>query len=262
VEGKLSDKQRKALAGQLRQLAEQLKELTAKNEELEKELEKLGLDTRLARLTEEQLRQALQKQGLSPEQIEQLLKKAAASRVACSRCAGLGQAMASCGTGAGGLSADELASLAGQLDDLESLQQQLMLTQATLDEIDRAIACLGQGMCQGLGAQGPFREGLGQRWGPGTGGPGRGYGPRDSADSGETSARGTKVQNKPGQGPVVASWYFKGPQIKGEAKRDFTEVVQAARDSAAEAISDNEIPRKYEEAVKNYFGRLEQSASE
>ncbi|MHC4617025.1 MAG: hypothetical protein ACYTEQ_04645 [Planctomycetota bacterium] len=262
VEGKLSDEQRKALGEQLQQLARQLKELAAKNEELEKELEKLGLDKRLAKLTEEQLRQALQKQGLSPEQIEQLLKKAAASRMACSRCAGLGQAMAACGAGAGGLSADELASLAGQLDDLESLQQQLMLTQATLDEIDRAIACLGQGMCEGLGVQGPFSEGLSQRFGPGTGGPGSGYGPRDSADSGETSTRGTKVLNKPGEGPVIATWYFKGPQIKGEAKRDFTEVVQAARDSAAEAISENEIPRKYEEAVKKYFGQLEQSANE
>jgi hypothetical protein len=231
VEGKLSNRQREALAKQLQELAKQLEELAAKNEELEKELEKLGLDKKLARLTDKQLRQALQKRGLSAEKIEQLLKKG-------------------------------LADLMGNLDELETLEQQLMLTQATLDEIDRAIACLGQGMCQGLGAHGPFSEGLSQRWGPGTGGPGRGYGPRDADDTGETSTKGTKVRNKPGQGPVIASWYFKGPQIKGEAKRDFTEVVQAARDSAAEAISENEIPRKYEEAVKKYFGRLEQSANE
>ncbi|HUW19691.1 MAG TPA: hypothetical protein VMW16_10350 [Sedimentisphaerales bacterium] len=262
VEGKLSEQQREALAQQLQELAKQLQELAAKNEQLEKELEKQGLDKNLARLDEQQLRQALQKQGLSPEKIQQLLQKAAACRMACSRCAGLGEGMASCGMGAGGLSADELANLAGQLDELESLQQQVMLTQAALDEIARACAGLGQGMCEGLGCQGPFREGLSDRYGPGTGGPGIGYGPRATDNDGETSTKSTKLQSEPKQGPVIASWYFKGPQIKGEAKRDFAEVMQAARDSAAEAISENQIPRKYEEAVKKYFGQLEQSGNQ
>jgi hypothetical protein len=57
---------------------------------------------------------------------------------------------------------------------------------------------------------------------------------------------------------VIASWYFKDVQIKGEARRDFTEVVEAGRANAAEAISENQIPRKYEEAMKKYFGQLEQ----
>jgi len=136
-----------------------------------------------------------------------------------------------------------------------------MLTQASLDEITRAIACLGDGMGDGLGYQGPFREGSSDRSGPGTGGPGVGYGPRGTAGD-DTSTQSTRLKNKPGQGPVIASWYFQESQIKGEAKRDFTEVVQAARDGAAAAISENEIPRKYEEAIKKYFGRLEQSGGE
>jgi hypothetical protein len=70
------------------------------------------------------------------------------------------------------------------------------------------------------------------------------------------------VQNKDQKGPTVASWYFKGTQVKGEAQREFSEVIQAGRDSAAEAISENQIPRRYEEAVKTYFGRLEKSADE
>ena len=61
---------------------------------------------------------------------------------------------------------------------------------------------------------------------------------------------------------MIASWYFKGSQVKGDAQRGFSEVVQAARDSAAEAISENQIPYKYEEAVKKYFGQLEQSSGE
>lgn len=262
LEGKLSEQQRKALSRQLQDLARQLQELASKNEQLEAELEKLGLNKKLAKLNEEQLREALQQQGVSSEKIEQLLQKMAACRLACSRCSNMGEAMAACGSGMGGLSGDDLAALAGQLDELESLNQQMKLSQATLDEIERAIGCLGQGMCQGCGGQGPFREGLAQRYGPGTGGPGRGYGPRASDETGETATKKTRVKNKSGQGPVVASWYFKGTQVKGQARRDFSEVVQAGRDSAAEAISDNQIPRKYEEAVKKYFGQLEESSGE
>lgn len=262
TEGKLSDEQQKALSEQLKELAKQLQELARRNEELEKELEKQGLDKRLAKLSEKQLREALQKQGLSAEKVEELLKKAAACRTACSRCAGLGQAMAACGAGAGGLSGDELAEVMEQLDGLEAMKQQLMLSQATLAEINRAIACLGQGMCKGIGGQGPFMEGLSEKFGPGTGGPGRGYGPRSIDESGVTSTKKTRVKGKTEEGPVVASWYFKGTQIKGEARRDFSEVIQAGRDSASEAISESQIPRKYEEAVKKYFSQLEESGGE
>jgi uncharacterized membrane protein len=245
AKGKLSDQQRKDLSQQLQQLAKQLKELAAKNEQREKEL-----------------RQALQKQGLSAEKLEQLLQKAAACRMAGSRCSGLGQAMASCGAGAGGLSADDLDALTEQLDEFEAMQQQLMLTEAVLAEIERAAACLGDGMCQGPGCRGPFREGPTKGFGPGTGGPGRGFGLRGLDKSGQTATKKTKTKNETERGPVIASWYVKGTQIKGEAKRDFTKVVQAARDGAAEAVSDNQIPRKYEQAIKSYFGRLEESGSE
>ncbi len=86
-----------------------------------------------------------------------------------------------------------------------------------------------------------------------------GYGPRSIDETGETSTKKTRMKNEPGQGPVIASWYFKASQVKGEAMRDYSEVVQEGRDSAAEAISDNIIPRRYEESIKKYFGQLEQS---
>lgn len=260
ADGKLSDQQRKALSQQLQDLAKRLGELAKDNDELEKALEKLGLNKQLAKLGEKQLREALLKQGLDADMIEKLLQKAAACRMACSRCSGLGQAMAACGAGAGGLSGDDLAAVMDQLDGLEALQQQLMLYQASLDEIYNAIACLGEGMCEGIGGQGPFAEGFSQRYGPGTGGPGRGYGPRSSDTDGETSTKKTRIKSDSAkQGPMIASWYLKSSQVKGDAQRDFSEVVQAARDSAAEAISENQIPHKYEEAVKKYFGQLEQS---
>ena len=80
AKGNLSPEQQKALAGQLQDLAKRLQELAQKNEEFEKELEKLGLNKELAKLSEQQLRQTLLKQGLAPENIEELLRKAAAFR--------------------------------------------------------------------------------------------------------------------------------------------------------------------------------------
>jgi len=258
-ESKLTEEQRKALAEQLQNLAKQIQQLAQKNEELEKELEKLGLDKNLAKMDEKQLREALQKQGLSSEKVEELLKKAAACRSASNRCSKLGDAMASCGAGSAGLSGDELGALMDQLDELQATKEQLMMMQASLNEIGRCLGCLGEGMCEGLGGMGPFKEGFAQKYGAGTGGPGMGYGPVGIDESGQTSDKKTRVENKGGEGPMVASWYFKGTQVKGEAKREFSEVVQAGRDSAAEAISENEIPRKYEDAVKSYFGQLEEA---
>ncbi len=243
---------------QLQDLAKELEKLAQMNEELEKELEKEGLDKNLAKMSEKELREALQKKGLSQSQIEELMKKASACKMACSRCSSLGKTMASCGAGAGGLNGDELAELAGQLDDLESLQQQMMLMQASLSEIAGACKGLGKGMCQGMGCQAPFSEGDSGNYGSGTGGPGRGFGPRGSDENGETGVKPGRVQNKDGQGPVVASWYFKDTQVKGEAKRKFSEVIQVSRDNASEAINENQIPRKYEGAVKQYFGQLEE----
>jgi len=254
--GKLSDQQRKDMAQQMQQLAKELQKLAEQKRNLEQELEKLGLDKKLAQMNEQQLKQALQQQGLKQEQIEQLLQKMAASQAAAGKCSGLAQALAACGAGAGGLSADELSEAMDQLDTLESMHQQTMLLQAGLAAIAQGIGGLGE--CNGIGGQAPWREGWSDRFGSGSGGPGMGFGPRDSDTDGQTGTKTTRTKNAAGDGPVIASWYFKDTQVKGEARRDFTEVVQAGRTSAAEAISENQIPRKYEEAVKKYFGELEQ----
>jgi len=256
--GKLSDEQRKNMAQQLQQLAKELQKLSEQKRDLEQELEKLGLDRKLAQMGEQQLKQALQQQGLKPEQIEQLMKKMAASQTASGKCAALSQAMAAAGSGAGGLSADELSDAMDQLNALEAMHQQAVLLRAGLDAISQCIGGLGNGMGDKLGGQGPWQEGWSNSAGSGSGGPGIGHGPRDSDTDGQTGTKSTRAKNASGEGQVIASWYFKDTQVKGEARRDFTEVVQAGRASAAEAISENQIPRKYEDAVKKYFGQLEQ----
>ncbi|MEJ2647148.1 MAG: hypothetical protein P8016_01910 [Sedimentisphaerales bacterium] len=261
AEGNLSEEQKKQLAQQMQALAKALEQLAQQSGEFEKELEKMGLSKELAQMGEKELRQALQKQGLSADKIEDLLNNAAASNRARNRLAQMAGAMAGSGMGtAGGLTADELADAIDQLDDLESLQQQMMLTEASLNELARAMNSLGQGMIQGLGQQSPWREGDPTGMGPGSGGPGISTGSeRASDDEGEFGTKKEKVTTKGQPGPVIASWYFKDMQVEGESRLTLSDVIQTGRDSAAEAISENEIPRRYEDAIKSYFGSIEES---
>ena len=69
------------------------------------------------------------------------------------------------------------------------------------------------------------------------------------------------VRNKPTDDTeIIGSWLVKGATVAGESKRKLSTAVQASKDAAAEAIRDNKIPRKYEGAVKKYFGGMEQVA--
>ncbi len=254
AEGKLSEEMRRKLAEQMQQLAEELQKLAREKRDLESELEKLGLDKKLAQMNPDQLRQALQKQGLRADTLEQLLKKAEASQSAQAQCAALGQALGAAGMG-GGLAGDDLGGAIGQLDALEAWQQQALMLQASLGEISRCIGGLGEGMSDRWGINLNEQQRSGQGKGIGTA-PAASYSdPEETASATEK----TRAPSQPQDGPVVASWYFKEAQIKGEARRGFSEAVQAGRDSAAEAISENQIPRRYEGPVKEYFSQLEAS---
>lgn len=253
-EGKLSGADKDALAGQLRDLGKQLDDLAKQQKALEDELQQAGLDKKLAELDEEQLREALKKAGLTDEQIEQLMKKCKACQQACNMCGKLGEAMFGCGRGLleGELVLGEMAGICDQLSDLEAMSQRLALVRASLDEIDDAIACLGA--CEGGNAGLRLQLRLS---GPGAGGPA--FGPRATGPEEAVSLKQTGVKNKAGEGPVIASWYFKGEQIKGESKRKLEDVVQAAKDRAAEAVSENRIPREHQPVVKKYFDEMEKS---
>jgi len=256
--GQMTNEQKQQLSKQLNYLAKQLEQIAAHNKELEEALDKLGLDKKLAKLSPADLKKMLQKMNLTPKQMEQLLQKLSACKSACKSCSGLGKAMGACSSGAGGLGGDELSQLAAQLNDMEAFEQQMKMMQASLCEIENAISCLGQGMCQGPGCRGPWRSGQSNKSCNGSGGPGRGNALVDKDADGNTNTKATKVQNKSGEGQIVASWYFKGEQIKGQSSKELGEMVQAAKENAAESISDSEIPKRYEDSVKKYFNGLEE----
>ncbi len=264
-EKKLSPEEQKRLAEQLRKMSEKLKELAERNEEMQKELEKHGLDKELAKLDEKQLQQKLQQLGIEQNVIETLMKKASACGQACQNCQQLSQAMVQAAGegnegGEGGLSQAEMEALADQLGDMEAMEAQSELAQESLDEIYQAIQELGQNMGQGMGEGcGWGNPGMGDGGGQGEGignAPGSGVTDSEFFDVNKTKSAKTKSQVQPG-GPIVATWYFKDEQVKGEAHQDFGAVVEAAKSEAADAIAENHIPKKYEKAVKQYFGQLE-----
>jgi len=253
-DGSLPEEKRKALAAQMQELAKELTKLSEQKRQIEDELAKLGLDKQLAQASPEQLRQALQNRGLSPEMIDQLLKKVQAGQAASALCADLGQALAGAVTGAG-LSADGLSGAVDELDALDAMQQQMIQLQVSLAEISGLLGGLGRGISKsghwevGEGGEDGYGDGIGLT--PG--------GNHIITSDPLTANKMEKAPSRPEGGPVVASWYFRDAQIKGEAGRTFTDVVQAGRASAAEAISENQIPRRYEDAVKTYFNQLQEN---
>jgi len=250
--GELSPPDQQALTRQLRDLARQLQQIAQQQQALKNELTRQGLDKQLARLSPEQLRQALEQARLTPEKIEELMQKMAASRMACAQCARLGRAMAA---GAQGMEMGDISEAIAALDEMDGFSAQAALSAEALEALRQSIGQLGRGMGRNAFA------GVGPAPTEEQQGIGRGTASAYTVPSEEpVEYKKTRAPGKAEPGPVVASWYFQGPSVKGQALRPLEQVVQAAGAQAAEAVEAHRIPRKYERAVKAYFGQLEQQS--
>jgi len=169
---------------------------------------------------------------------------------------------------------NNLEEIEAELAELEAMEQDADATLAALKEIKNAIRCTGQcqGQCEGLcesdggGEETAWIMATKNSSQSGTRGAGSGAdlsrsGEKTKTTPDEFTLEKTKAATPTGEGPAVASWYVKGSQVKGESKKEFKDVIKAAKDGAAEAINDNEIPKKYEGPVKAYFGELEKTQS-
>src|SRR5437867_6715912 len=172
---------------------------------------------------------------------------------------------------------DELKRLLDQLGDAQSLM-------ASMDALQKAQMCVGN--CMGWGqcqAKIP-RAGKGGR-------PGRGVGtwsddngwlsyaemtdrwdnsglqrpdmaPRGETDRGEGELSDalvpTKVKGKLSPGGSMPSITLKGVSIKGQSKVEYIETVTKAQSEAQSALSQEQVPRAYQGAVKDYFDDLKE----
>ncbi len=172
--------------------------------------------------------------------------------------------------------ADELKNLMDQFGDMQSLM-------ASLDNLMTAQMCVGNCMGWGQCSKPGFN--------PNGGKPGAGVGtwgqeggewlyntPQqafdnsgierpDMAGKGHTD-RGegelvegltpTKVKGQFNPGAPMPSITLKGLSIKGQSRVEFTETITAAQADAESALSQQRVPRAYQNAVRDYFDDLKQ----
>src|SRR2546427_1398151 len=236
-------------------------------------LQKMIDQLKKGNLTEEQLKKMLAEGDKAAKPGSQYgkagdLLKAAVGKMQNSDKPGAAQSLAD--------ASDELKRLLDQLGDAQSMM-------AMMDALQKAQMCVGN--CMGWGqCQGPPRAGKGGR-------PGRGVGtwsdddgwttfptmmdrwdnsgiqrpdmaPRGETDRGEGELSDafvpTKVKGQISPGGPMPSITLKGVSIKGQSKVGYTEAVARAQSEAQSALSQEQVPRAYQGAVKDYFDDLKE----
>jgi len=232
------------LQEQLAAMAKQLEAMAGQRKQLEDALEAAGLDADLAN-NPAALKQALANQKqLTESQRQQLQQMAQAQQASSQMMQQLSKSLSQCSQGGPSQNPGACAAGQGQLSAMEQLQQLVMQAQAA------SSSCASQ--CQSMG-QGLSKQGMVQGLGQSPNGRGGGFG-----DSAPTPSR-SRVENPGGQtngGAVIARQFVPGEIIIGESTAAFRTAVAQSRQGYDEAISKEQVPRKYHDAVMHYFGEL------
>lgn len=274
----MSEQEKKEAAKQLAEVAKQLEKLAENKKDLEKKLAEAGLDKALAK-DPAALQKALEKAGnLSDQQKQQLAEMAQASQQSSESAKGLSEALSKMSESmkSGDQAGTEKGAEGGmkQLSELEQISQEMQSADAAMNEAKNQMAQMGgkcdnpgEGEGQGNSTQAQpwsdrFSEGKGKAGGIRSGGGGIGEGGQGQTAKADFSTEKRKSIGAQGKGPIVGSRLVQGESIKGESKAEFVKVVADADQTATEAIENNTIPREFHDAVKSYFGRLKDKATE
>lgn len=244
----LSDEDRALMASELEELATQLEALAADQKALEEALKQAGLDPQLASDTQA-LEAAIENaQQLTEEQRKQLLEQIQAQQAAQQACSTMGEAcstMASqCQQGKPGQQSGQ--QMSEQLSQLEQAKEMLQQAQAAQS------AC--QSQCQKLGMGLPSNsQSQCSGMNPGSGMMGRG-GAEMTATEEETSTTFEQADGAVDRGPVIGQTKTNGPIRTGTSSKSFDEIVARSADGFDDAFNESQLPRKYHELIKHYFG--------
>ncbi|MFM9956642.1 MAG: hypothetical protein ACKVZJ_01085 [Phycisphaerales bacterium] len=268
--GKLSPDQQKALEKAMKSMADQLKQLAEDKQKLEQMLNDMGLDKKLAsdpeglkkalenakHLTNEQRQQA-QKAAQSQKETSKKLNEMAK---ACEKCAQPGKS----GQQGGKSGAGQMGELSDQMSELEMLEMKMNEMDLAQSTVKAQLQQLGQCMSQGnQPGKGGSQASNNQNWknGPRGNSPGRANGGRGRSVEDDFELNKQRVKGPNQGGPIIGSEVVEdGEQIRGEARQAFEGAVASGQKKASEAIENKQVPREYQDAVKNYFGRLEKRA--
>ena len=111
------------------------------------------------------------------------------------------------------------------------------------------------GLGQGLGLQQALQQWMQNRGGA-FGRRGQGAGGKAPISPTPTGRKMVKVPTKTTPGDIIARQFIDGPQIVGESTAQFRQVAAAVKEGYDEAQSEDQLPRKYSDTHKHYFGEL------
>jgi len=242
--GKMSEAEKKALKEQLGEMAKKLHEL-ANLEQRKKQLEEARKNGGITQQQYEREMQKLQEQSKGLEQLKQLASKLGKAQEALQK--GDAQKAAQ----AMGMSQEQLAEMAKQLEEMKSLDS------AMADVQDMKNGMSGDSMNQlgddlnSLGMNFSMRRENGNGMGRA-----RAQGDRPEAPD-ETALYMSKVQQQLKKGKaVVQGFTTPGKTVKGESIIDIQGEIDAGKGAAADALSNQKIPRNLEKHIRAYYDQL------
>lgn len=275
----------------LADMAQQLQKMQQQAEKTGKDLEeqlKNG-QVQAAQQTLQRMMDELKKNDPSREQLDRIAKECQGGAKPGEKFGKVGEHLkkaaqqAKSGDKAG--SQQSMAAAKKELDELMSQMNDAQQMMAAMQALQKAQMCIGNGQCWGDGSNPGSAGGKsGQPKGKGK----RGFGdwskddpwalPDEIADSWDNSglnrsdkdAKGltdrnagvpdnlapTKVKGQFQPGGPMPSITLKGVNIKGDSKVAYTEAVTTAQTDAQAALNQEQVPKAYKNAVRDYFDDL------
>ncbi|MFO0890844.1 MAG: hypothetical protein U0790_17070 [Isosphaeraceae bacterium] len=242
--GEMTQAEKKALQEQLGEMAKKLKD-AANMEERKKQLEQAMKNGGLSKEQYEREMEKLKEQSKSLQQLSQIASKLAQAQEA------LQKGDAKQAADSLGMTQQQLSEMAKQLEESEALDSAMAdLMDAKNGMNNEGMNQLGQ-MLDGMGSNDSMRRGMGNGLGRG-----RGQGDRPEAPD-ETATYSTKVQQQIRKGKAVLQGFTQPSKtVKGQSVIDIQGEMETATAEAAEALSNQRIPKSVEKHIRAYYDQL------
>jgi len=270
----------------LADMAKQLSQMQSQADRLGKDLAE-QLQNGQAEAAADTLRKMIEQMqmgNISPEQMQKIAQEAAKAAKAGDQYGKVGEMLRKAadqtksGDKKGG--SEQLAAAEKELKELMEQMGDAQAMMSALQNLQKAQTCIGNGQCwgQGKSPSSLSASGKGSKGGKGVGTwsendawampdeisdlwDNSGVNRPDQAGKGNTDRDintpdtlvPTKVKGQLQPGGPMPSITLKGVSVKGESRVKYTEAVATAQSDAQSALSQEQVPKAYKNAVRDYF---------
>lgn len=248
-QGGLNKEEQKQLQAQMEQMQQKLQQLADAHEQAKQDLK-------------EQIEKAKQagdlaKAGDLQRKLDDLTQNQPAMDKLQQMANQLGQAAQNMQQGDQQAAAEQLAQLQQQLDDLQQMEDEMQMLDQAMDQIADAKNAMNCPHCHGEGCQ--FCQGQGKKDGqPGRGrGEGQGRGDRPVEEN-DTDSYASKVRGPVGPGEAYVVGKTGGANKAGDVREQIKDSLSAAGEGNADPLTNQRLPRKEHDHVKEYFEAFSQ----